>query len=382
MKDYEEMAKNVFKRIDEYEAEKKGRKERERKPALKKGNRSVTEEYKIKAEGYSEKKYLASAAAVILIFGIAGAAGLMKMQQNNEGSRYLSVLEEQMAVQSTTENSSDENNMVTEKSYITEAADITEISKHTEAAQSVTSVPGITEITVSQEVSKPFEEGIYNVTVTSESVSEPVNGNNDHEVTATPDLPVTDRSEVVLIDIVNIAERDHIGTDECEEVFFKDNKYTYIFPSIESDYIECTFSDGSKMKIKEALKKGAVSVIDLDKYGILYYAESVNTEDSDNGNTELCWKVNGADYDSEPVCISAEDSRSIKEIIDSCKWYIGTADCYNDFVFIRADGTEIYYHSDCGTFNDNSLNRSYKLLDEQKAYINEYLKNIFGTIYY
>ena len=81
MKDYEEMAKNVFKRIDEYEAEKKGRKEQGRKPALKKGNRSVTEEYKIKAEGYSEKKYLASAAAVILIFGIAGAAGLMKMQQ-------------------------------------------------------------------------------------------------------------------------------------------------------------------------------------------------------------------------------------------------------------------------------------------------------------
>lgn len=376
MKDYEEMAKNVFKRIDEYEAEKKGRKERERKPALKKGNRSVTEEYKIKAEGYSEKKYIASAAAVILIVGIAGAAGLMKMQQNNEGSRYLSVSEEQMAVQSTTENSSDENNMVTEKSYITEAADITEISKHTEAARSVTSVPGITEITVSQEISKPFEDGNNNVTVTSESVSEPV---RSYCYTG---APVTDRSEVVLIDIVNIAERDHIGTDECEEVFFKDNKYTYIFPSIESDYIECTFSDGSKMKIKEALKKGAVSVIDLDKYGILYYAESVNTEDSANGNMELCWKVNGAYYDSEPVCISAEDSRSIKEIIDSCKWYIGTADCYNDFVFIRADGTEIYYHSDCGTFNDNSLDRSYKLLDEQKAYINEYLKNIFGTIYY
>ena len=89
------------------------------------------------------------------------------------------------------------------------------------------------------------------------------------------------------------------------------------------------------------------------------------------------WKVSTVDDGSEAVYLSAEDSKTIKDYIASCKYELGTADCLNDYMFIRDDGSIIYYHSECGTFNDNENELSYKLLGEQQAWVNDLLtKNI------
>lgn len=103
-------------------------------------------------------------------------------------------------------------------------------------------------------------------------------------------------SELKLVDIklMNNALAD------AEETFYKDEKYEYVFPSIESDYIECTFSDGSKLKIKEALEKGLVTVKDLNTYNIMYWMidsdgnaisslESVSKNQSDN--SKVIWET-------------------------------------------------------------------------------------------
>ena len=55
------------------------------------------------------------------------------------------------------------------------------------------------------------------------------------------------------------------------EEFYKEGDYTYAFSSIRSEYIECVFSDGSVMKIRDALEKGLVSVSDLKTYDIMYW---------------------------------------------------------------------------------------------------------------
>lgn len=92
------------------------------------------------------------------------------------------------------------------------------------------------------------------------------------------------------------------------------------------------------------------------------------------------WKVSTVDDGSKAVYLSAEDSKTIKDYIASCKYELGTADCLNDYMFIRDDGSIIYYHSECGTFNDNENELSYKLLGEQQAWVNDLLiKSITKT---
>jgi hypothetical protein len=76
---------------------------------------------------------------------------------------------------------------------------------------------------------------------------------------------------ITLTDIVNTAIRDNLPTSSAIEKFYEDIAYIYEFPSIESDLIECTFSDGTVMNVREALAEGVVSISDLDKYGISYF---------------------------------------------------------------------------------------------------------------
>lgn len=112
--------------------------------------------------------------------------------------------------------------------------------------------------------------------------------------------------------------------------------------------------------------------------------EEENTETPEKINsvaqTEFFWKVKTVNGDEDEVCLSAEESKMVYDIIASCKYDIGTADCLNDFAFVRDDGSVIYYHSDCGTFNDNANELSYRTLDWQKEKINELLFAIFGYV--
>lgn len=91
----------------------------------------------------------------------------------------------------------------------------------------------------------------------------------------TPISKIADNDRaIILVDITDIATRDMLTTCSALEPFFEDEEYTYIFSSIVSQYIECTFSDGTKMNVKDALNKGMAKVSDLDKYGICYIKEA------------------------------------------------------------------------------------------------------------
>ena len=95
---------------------------------------------------------------------------------------------------------------------------------------------------------------------------------------------------------------------------------------------------------------------------------------------EFYWKVKPIDGDDEEVCLTAEESKMVYDFISGCKYELGTADCLNDFAFVRDDGSVIYYHSDCGTFNDNANELSYRTLDWQKEKVSELLFAIFGYV--
>ena len=72
--------------------------------------------------------------------------------------------------------------------------------------------------------------------------------------------------------------------------------------------------------------------------------------------------------------LSQRDISYIENTLNSFKWQNSTADCLNDFV-ISIEGKEYYYHSDCGTINDNKNNRSLNLSDEYKQELNIILFN-------
>ena len=79
-----------------------------------------------------------------------------------------------------------------------------------------------------------------------------------------------------LANIVDLTVVNQLSTDDVLEEFYKDNNYTYYFPSIKSEYIECQFTNGDKMTIVEALNRGKVSISDLDTYNIFYWMVDKN----------------------------------------------------------------------------------------------------------
>ena len=72
--------------------------------------------------------------------------------------------------------------------------------------------------------------------------------------------------------------------------------------------------------------------------------------------------------DAPGVPLSEEDSSTILTILQNGDWQEGTADCINDYRF-TVSGSTIYYHSDCGTFNDSEANRSFTVSEEDRAVI-------------
>jgi len=141
-----------------------------------------------------------------------------------------------------------------------------------------------------------------------------INGNGEADL---PDLARLRQYLSKVIDsleselkLVDIKLMNNASLADAEETFYKDEKYEYVFPSIESDYIECTFSDGSKLKIKEALEKGLVTVKDLNTYNIMYWMidsdgnaisslESVSKNQSDN--SKVIWKT------SQPASVNINE---------------------------------------------------------------------------
>jgi hypothetical protein len=73
--------------------------------------------------------------------------------------------------------------------------------------------------------------------------------------------------------IVNMASEYGIATACALGWFYSDDRFSYCFPSLESEYIIVHFKDGTEQNFVEALNEGKVIVRDLEQFGIQYYAQ-------------------------------------------------------------------------------------------------------------
>lgn len=65
------------------------------------------------------------------------------------------------------------------------------------------------------------------------------------------------------------------GESDAEEVFYTDEEFAYVFPSIRSDVVIVYYTDGTSQPIKEALKEGKLQIEDLVHFGIEHYSRPV-----------------------------------------------------------------------------------------------------------
>jgi hypothetical protein len=76
----------------------------------------------------------------------------------------------------------------------------------------------------------------------------------------------------------------------------------------------------------------------------------------------------GKNYD-----LTEEETKIIADIIENGVWSTeGTAECANDCQLI-VDGRTYYYHSECGTFNDEMNNQNLSVTEDEMESINEIL---------
>lgn len=83
--------------------------------------------------------------------------------------------------------------------------------------------------------------------------------------------------EYVISEIVDKTVNSDISTGSALQKFYEDEKYTYSYPSIKSEYVIVKFQNGTEMTAAEALKKGYVSISHLDAWDIKYIKERKDT---------------------------------------------------------------------------------------------------------
>ena len=118
----------------------------------------------------------------------------------------------------------------------------------------------------------------------------------------------------------------------------------------------------------EPVRDGDVSDIsEIDKN------VSSETEQTQQANVE---SISGtiSHIDEDKICdLTEEEVKIIADIIGNGTWNTeGTADCANDCKLIIDERT-YYYHSECGTFNDEKNNQNLLVTAEEKENINAIL---------
>ncbi|MDE6035796.1 MAG: hypothetical protein K2G36_07810 [Ruminococcus sp.] len=112
-----------------------------------------------------------------------------------------------------------------------------------------------------------------------------------------------------------------------------------------------------------------------DRYKLTTEFISALNENNQNIPTEseIVWSIEPMFSDEPAVAMTAEDSQIIQNYCFGGNYENGTGDCMSDYIFTTGAGEKIYYHSECGTFNDIVNNRSYKVTDYQRDEINSFL---------
>lgn len=75
--------------------------------------------------------------------------------------------------------------------------------------------------------------------------------------------------------------------------------------------------------------------------------------------------------------LSGENAKAILQILDAGSWVPGATDCASDYV-LTFDGRTIYYHSDCGTFNERleQSDQSLRLSDAERETVNRIIQAV------
>ena len=83
-------------------------------------------------------------------------------------------------------------------------------------------------------------------------------------------------------------------------------------------------------------------------------------------------QVGGSAFD-----LSKENAKTIQQILDAGSWVSDATDCASDCV-LAFDGRTIYYHSDCGTFNERleQSDQSLRLSDTDREIVNAIIQAV------
>lgn len=75
--------------------------------------------------------------------------------------------------------------------------------------------------------------------------------------------------------------------------------------------------------------------------------------------------------------LSEENAKTILQILDSGSWVSDATDCASDCV-LTFDGRTVYYHSDCGTFNERleQGHQSLRLSDADRETVNAVIQTV------
>lgn len=96
--------------------------------------------------------------------------------------------------------------------------------------------------------------------------------------------------------------------------------------------------------------------------------------DKENVTKILVAQVNGDTFE-----LSAENSETISQFLCEDDWIPDATKCESDYI-VTFDGRTIFYHSDCGTFNEwlEESNRSFRLSETDRETVNAIIQSLFS----
>ena len=72
------------------------------------------------------------------------------------------------------------------------------------------------------------------------------------------------------------------------------------------------------------------------------------------------------------ITMNGEERKYLVDTLNGCEWADGVSNCACDFVFYMQE-QEVQYHSDCGTLNDVTRQKTATVSEEQRAVLNGFL---------
>ena len=104
-------------------------------------------------------------------------------------------------------------------------------------------------------------------------------------------------------EIIDLVARDNLSCDTALEKFYQDEKYTYSYNCIKSNYVIVKYNDGSEETVKDALQNNRITIQDLDRFNIKYIKDEIEN------NQE---KLNLENYQDNPIFLNYGEDNIIK----------------------------------------------------------------------